>query len=139
MEKEYWRIPTRFSQFYAKILGFTPTTPSLPPFGRDCEQVLGTIHSVVRRNLNPTIENFLSGTPLNIQSIAFDIESQKVIGDIGLRSIQEKIIAVNDLEQAKYRAHKKGVSIETLIIDIADQFNFTPIYAKHFNSLMDSK
>ncbi len=89
---------------------------------------LNNIHSITRRNLQPTIENFLSGTPLNVQSIVYDVTNNIVIGDIGIKSIQERFIAINDIEQAKHRAEKKGVDVADLVTDIAQQFNFTPIY-----------
>jgi hypothetical protein len=88
---------------------------------------LNNIHSILRRNLEPTIENFLTGAPLNVQSIVYDVRSNKVIGDIGIKSIQDKIVAVNDPEQAKHRALKKGVTVEELVKDIADQFKFRPL------------
>jgi hypothetical protein len=85
---------------------------------------LNNIHSIIRRNLKPTIENFLSGTPLNVQSIVFDVTENKVIGDIGIKSIQEKIIAINNVEQTRHRAEKKEVTSEELVKDIAAQFSF---------------
>jgi len=39
---------------------------------------------------NPTIENYLKTTSLNIQSIAYSIESDKVLGDVGLKAILDK-------------------------------------------------
>jgi len=89
---------------------------------------LSNLHSIIRRNLEPTIENFLTGTPLNVQSIAFDITNNKVVGDIGIKSIKERVIAINDLEQAKHRAEKKGVNPNDLVTDIAEQFNFKAVY-----------
>lgn len=85
---------------------------------------LKSIHSILRRNLEPTIENFLSGTPLNVQSIVYDVTNNKVIGDIGIKAILEKRVAVNNKEQAEYSANKKGVSVEEFVKDIAKQFNF---------------
>ena len=85
---------------------------------------LKSIHSIIRRGLEPTIENFLSGTPLNVQSIIYDVTNDKVIGDIGIKAIEDKIVAVNNPEQAQHRAEKKGVSVDDLVIDIANQFGF---------------
>jgi hypothetical protein len=87
---------------------------------------LNKVHSIVRRNLEPTIENFFPGTPLNVQSIAFDILENKVIGDIGKKSIQDKIVAINDIEQAQHRAEKKGVMLQDMVKGIAEQFGFEP-------------
>lgn len=85
---------------------------------------LNNIHSIHRRGLESTIENFLSGTPLNVQSIAYDIIKNKVIGEIGIKAIHDKVVAVNDLEQARHRANKKSVSVDELVKDIAEQFDF---------------
>ncbi len=86
---------------------------------------LNNINSIIRRGLDPTIDNFLSGTPLNVQSIAFDITDNKVIGDVGIKSIQEKIVSVNNKEQAEYSAKKKAVTVTELVTNIANQFNFS--------------
>lgn len=88
---------------------------------------LANIHSIIRRELPPTIENFLSGTPLNIQSIAFDVINNKVIGDIGIQAIQTKIIAINNFEQAQYRADKKGINASELVKDLAAELDFIPV------------
>ncbi len=89
---------------------------------------LESVHSVLRRGLAPTIENFLSGTPLNVQSIAFDITNNQIIGEIGIKSIKDKVVAINDLEQAKHRAAKKGVTPNDLVTNIASQFQFQAVY-----------
>jgi hypothetical protein len=89
---------------------------------------LTTVHSITRRGLEPTFANYLSGTPLTIQSIAFDVKSQQVIGDIGIKAIRDKTVGINDLEQAKHRAEKKGKTVEELVKGVADEFGFTSIY-----------
>ena len=88
---------------------------------------LKSIHSIVRRGLEPTIDNFLTGAPLTIQSIAYDVGSQKVIGEAGILAIKNKEVGINNLEQAQYRAQKKGVSLEELVAGVAAQFNFRPV------------
>ncbi len=90
---------------------------------------LNNIHSIIRRGLDPTIENFLSGTPLNIQSIAYDIIDNAVVGNIGIQSISQKVIAVNNLEQAEHRAKLKGITLADLITDISNQLKFSPRYS----------
>lgn len=86
-----------------------------------------TVHSIRRRGLTPTIENFLSGTPFDVQSIAYDIDSGKLIGSVGLQSIQNKTFGINDLEQAHIFADKKGVPLEKLIKSKAASMGFKPI------------
>ena len=63
---------------------------------------LSNIHSIRARNMKPTIKNFLSGTPLTIQSIAFDVDNQRLIGKIGLRSLKDKTVGINNREEYKY-------------------------------------
>lgn len=48
--------------------------------------------------VSPTINNFLIYSPLNIQSIAYDVFEKKVLGDIGIHALEKKIIAVNNSE-----------------------------------------
>jgi hypothetical protein len=88
---------------------------------------LNNIHSIQRRGLKPTIENFLSGTPLTIQSIAYDVANGEVIGEAGMKAIEMRTVAINNPEQAQHRAQLKGKTIEELVIEIAAQFDFTPI------------
>ncbi len=101
-----------------------------PSFYIDCIP-LKNVHSIIRRKLEPTIENFLSGTPLNIQSIIFDVIKNKVMGDIGIKSIQERIVSVNDPIQAEYRAGKKGVTVSDLVRNLADELGFKAVMIKN--------
>ena len=89
---------------------------------------LDNIHSIIRRGLDPTIENFLSGTPLNIQSIAYDVTDNMIIGEVGIKSITNRVISINNLEQAEHRANLKGVTIADLVTDISNQLKFKPVY-----------
>ena len=45
---------------------------------------INTVHSIVRRGIEPTIQNYLTGTPLTVQSIAYDVNNREIIGDIGI-------------------------------------------------------
>lgn len=88
---------------------------------------LKNVHSIIRRGIEPTIENYLSGTPLTIQSIAYDCINKKVVGDIGIKAIQDKVVGINDFEQAIYYASKKEVSLKELIINKAESLGFRAI------------
>lgn len=92
---------------------------------------LSNVHSILRRGIMPTIENFLTGTPLNIQSICYDIINNKVIGEIGIKAIIEKTVSVNDIEQAKIYSEKKHKSINQIIGEKATDLNFEPIYINY--------
>jgi len=88
---------------------------------------LATIHSINRRRLKPTIENYLTGTPLTVQSIAYEIGTSRLIGDVGIRALLCKEVGVNNLSQAKIYAEKKGQSIEEIIRKKADSLGFKPV------------
>ena len=88
---------------------------------------LTTIHSINRRRLKPTIENYLTGTPLTVQSIAYEIGTSRLIGDVGIRALLCKEVGVNNLSQAKIYAEKKGQSIEEIIRKKAESLRFKPV------------
>jgi hypothetical protein len=69
---------------------------------------LKKVYSIAKRKLEPTIENYLIGTPLNIHSIAYGIDDKRIIGEIGRRTLEEKVVRVNDLEMAREAVKKYG-------------------------------
>jgi hypothetical protein len=101
---------------------------------RDCSVDLPCLaqwHSIVRRGLSPTIENALTGTPLNIQSIVYDINNGQVYGDIGINAIVTRTIAVNDYTQAQYYAERKKKPLNQIIAEKARELNFTPVFSDY--------
>lgn len=89
---------------------------------------LGNIYSIIQRQIEPTIENFLTGVPLTIQSVAYDVNKNRVIGEIGIDALQRKVVEVNDLHFAEYAAKKKNKSLQSMIQEKADDLGFTPIF-----------
>ena len=85
---------------------------------------LKEINSIVRRNLPATIENYLIGVPLNIQSIVFDVNNSRVFGDIGINALLNKIVSINNLEEAKISSEHKKKSIEEIVKEKADMLGF---------------
>jgi len=65
------------------------------------------LHTVRRQGLPATIESFLKGTPLTVQSIMYNVERQQIEGPIGIRALHDKIVRVNDLEEARDYALRK--------------------------------
>ncbi len=76
---------------------------------------INNIASIKRRKLPATIENYLSGVPLTIQSIAFDLASKKLIGDVGIQSIESRTVAANNLSEADFAAKLYNKSVNDLI------------------------
>lgn len=69
---------------------------------------LSNIHSIKERGLEPDINNFLSGTPLTIQSMVLDVEENALIGDIGIQSLLNKEISINNKEEYEYAKNIYG-------------------------------
>jgi hypothetical protein len=95
---------------------------------------LDSVYSIRLRGLEPTVENFLTGAPLNVQSIAFDIEADRVVGDVGLGALRERTVAVNDLCFAEYAAKKKGLPLHEMIRKKADELRFAAVYPTTYSS-----
>lgn len=74
-------------------------------------------------SLPHTVNSYLLAVPLNIQSIAYDVRNKNILGDIGIESLNERKICVNNqaifnLERAK-RIEK--------ILDKARDLGYTPV------------
>lgn len=85
---------------------------------------LRNIYSIQRRGLTPTIENYLTGTPFTPQSLAYSVEGDCLLGEIGAHAIRKRIFAVNDLEEAKHSARIKGKSLVDLMREKAESMGF---------------
>lgn len=89
---------------------------------------LSTITYFLRKDIYPSMENFLSATPLNIQSLFYDLETKRVLGEVGINAILEKCVAVHNVEEAEYYCKLKKISLHDLIHDKARSLGFTPRY-----------
>lgn len=101
---------------------------------------LRNFHSVIRRGLRPKFKHFFTGTPIDIQAIAYDLtdKTMGVIGEKGIQAIKKKIIRINNLEEAQYEVQnireslKKDFTIEDLVRRKAEELDFgydmTPIH-----------
>ncbi|MDP3999419.1 MAG: hypothetical protein Q8P76_02400 [bacterium] len=63
---------------------------------------LNNIHSITKRGLEPDIKHYLSGVPLTIQSIAFNVDQKILIGEAGIESLLNKTIGINNLDEYTY-------------------------------------
>jgi len=85
---------------------------------------LQNFRSILVRNLAPTLENFFTGTPLDVQSIVYDPLERAVQGEIGIRSLLEKSVRINNIQEAKYEAEKKGLTLRELVMRKANEISF---------------
>lgn len=89
---------------------------------------LSNLHQLRLRGLPPTIESYLTTTPLTVQSICFDFLEGRISGPIGIRAILTKTVEVNDLEWARWYAQKQNLTLEEYIKREADRLGFTPVF-----------
>ena len=87
---------------------------------------LFSFHSIDVRKLRPRFKYFFTGTPLDIQSIAYDLTdtSVGVTGWRGIDAIKRKSVRINNLEEAKFEASNRGISLEELVTQKAKELGF---------------
>ncbi|MCX6812760.1 MAG: hypothetical protein NTW79_04080 [Candidatus Berkelbacteria bacterium] len=102
-----------------------------PKFAKNNKEIdlvpIEEVYSISKRKFKPTIENYLTGTPLNIQSIAFDVIKHKIIGDVGIKSLIDREIRIYNLDLARFAAEKKNINLKKMILDKANDLKFKPI------------
>ena len=88
---------------------------------------LGSFHSIQARGFPADIKHFFTGTPLNVQSIAYELTQQQVIGPEGIKAIRKKFVKINNLKEAEYELQGTGKGIDDLVIEkAATELNFIP-------------
>lgn len=91
------------------------------------------IYAINLFNLKPTIETFLSTTPLNIQSIVYDFEKNKIIGEKSIWSIENQlIIPTTNKEIIKNVELKKEINFHEYVKKYANELKFNFIIPKPF-------
>ena len=90
--------------------------------------LLRNINSILQRQVEPTIENYLTRVPLIIQSIAYDFYESKFFGETGIDALQRRVVEVNNLLFAERYTQKKNKSLQTMIKEKSDGLGFTPIF-----------
>ncbi len=88
---------------------------------------LNNIRSILRRKLEPNIENYLSGTPVTVQAVAYDLQTKQIIGDIGINALREGTVAVNNAEELACEAERKKITPDALLKKKAESMGFRAI------------
>lgn len=115
------------SSWEISINHFGNTKLSGPHFSVDFIP-LNNIFSIQERNLLPTIENFLTGVPLTVQSLAFEVQANHLQGEAGIEALKTKTVGVNNKEQAASYAERCRTTVEAYIRDKAVSLGFNPTY-----------
>lgn len=88
---------------------------------------LKSLYSTAVRGIEPNVHNYLTGVPLTVQFIAYNVENKQILGDVGVKAIQERTVGVYNYDFAKYLSNKRGTSIEEMVKRKADSLNFRAI------------
>ena len=88
---------------------------------------LANVPSIRATGAEVTIENYLREAPLTVQSLAYDIYQQRLLGEVGIRALLEKSVGVHHVEAASYYAQRKGQPIDEIITQKVQQLGFTPV------------
>jgi len=85
---------------------------------------LSNLYYIQTKNLVPCINNFLEGGGLNIHCLAYDIFGKEVLGDIGIKSLEQRTISVYNLEMLEYGAKIYGKTPNEIIKTKAEELGF---------------
>jgi hypothetical protein len=88
------------------------------------------IHHTIRATgfRGPTIEDFIIDTPLTIQSIAYDIIDKKMIGEIGIKALYEKVVRINNRDQTELYIKLKNKTLEEYVNEKTKELGFKVEY-----------
>ncbi len=85
---------------------------------------LNKLFVVIRQGLKPTIDTFLNSTSLTIQSIAYDLDQNKLVGDVGINALLTKTVDINNEELLSFYLSKKKITLEQYIKDKVTDLGF---------------
>ena len=83
---------------------------------------------ITENKLKPSIKNFLAGTPLDIQSLAFGIKKGKLVGSLGIKALQKKEVRINNSKRFLAKAKRKSLTPEELLQQKAKSLGFKPVF-----------
>lgn len=93
---------------------------------------LRMVYSILRGKIPATIENYLNGVPLNVQSIAYDANEERVIGEVGISALESRVVAVHDLKIAEDVVRlfypEKLKDVNEMIRKKAEELGFDVLY-----------
>jgi hypothetical protein len=70
------------------------------------------------------IENFLKSGGLNIHSLAYDIFDNKILGEVGIKALEQKIITSYNLEVLEEGTRRYGRTSNDMIKSKAEELGF---------------
>lgn len=79
------------------------------------------------------IEGYQKDVPFNVQSILYDIQNNKIIGEVGINAIKSKCIKVLNIDDALGMCKRRRISLYKSIKVKASSLKFEPVIFK-FNT-----
>ncbi len=76
---------------------------------------LNNVLHIKRSKAEPSIESFISCVPLTVQAIVYDIQNEKLFGDVGIQAIETRTVGVNNLDSLRSAARKKSMTLDEYI------------------------
>jgi len=85
---------------------------------------LNDIYYISHNNLVPCIDNFLEGGALNIYCISYDILGKEILGEVGIKGLEQKTVSAYNLRMLWYGAELYGKTPNEMIIKKAEELKF---------------
>jgi 2-polyprenyl-3-methyl-5-hydroxy-6-metoxy-1,4-benzoquinol methylase len=79
------------------------------------------------------LESYFSRVPLNIQALAYDTSSKKIIGNEGMEAISKKILKVNCLEECLTFCKRRKISVRKFLNTKIKSDIFARVYPNFLN------
>ena len=79
-------------------------------------------------SVDEKLNNYFSMVPLNIQSIAYDLDEKRILGEIGKKSLLDRQIKVNGIEECISFCKSRKMSIHKFIRDKAEGLQFEAVF-----------
>jgi hypothetical protein len=87
-------------------------------------QNMPEVFSIRTQNMPSRIESYFSGVPLSVQAVAYDFDSCRIIGEVGIQSLKYQAIRFNHIGLAAYASGIKGISLSSMLQTKAESLSF---------------
>lgn len=86
------------------------------------------LNSLPKMDMEEKLQSYFRRVPLNIQALAYDVDKQKVVGDVGIKSIEDRKIGVNNLDECISFCKRRKISIREFINRKKNASGFEVVY-----------
>jgi hypothetical protein len=83
---------------------------------------------VTTMTIDKKLESYFRRVPLTVQAVAYDVESQKIVGEIGAGAILDQKIKVNNLDECLSFCQRRRISIREFMTRKGETLQFSVVY-----------